>query len=67
MIDDDDGDFFLLSASSASGWVAVVLIVMAIILYAIAAGYESDCLERSCAVGSPKYVDGECLCASTPK
>jgi hypothetical protein len=67
MIDSDDGDFFLLSSSSASGWVAVVFIGIAIIFYMMAASYESDCLEKSCASGAPKYVDGECLCASAPK
>lgn len=68
MIDDSDGNFVLLAGSSGTGLAGlVVTLVIAAIVYAIAASNREDCGKRHCAAGlTPKVVDHECVCVGAP-
>lgn len=62
MIDGDDADFALLASMSSGGIIGVIMLVLAIVFYVMAAQNETDCESRKCQTGSGKLVDGECLC-----
>jgi len=68
MIDDSDGDHVLLSYNGGGGLLgAIVILVIAIIVYAIAASNKDECSKRHCAEGlQPKLVDHQCLCVGAP-
>lgn len=63
MIDDDDADFAWLASLGTTGWVAVLLVVVAIVLAIVAASNREACEARHCPDGQkPRLLNGECLC-----
>ncbi len=68
MIDHSDGDDFWLASMFTSGPAGLVLLVIAIILWCVAAGDDSDCAKKSCPIGmTPKLMEHSCLCATEAK
>jgi hypothetical protein len=66
VIDDSDADFALLASMGSTGWVGFLLLVLAIVLYVVAADNAAECAERSCRVGVAKLIDHECVCVEAP-
>lgn len=63
MIDDSDGDFVLLAGGGS-----LLFVVVAIVLYVIAAKNADECAKRTCRAGmSAHLVDHECLCTEVAK
>lgn len=67
MIDNDDAEFAAISSISTSGILGVLLLILAIVLYFVAAANERDCSQKACHVGHGKVVEGECLCVQLPE
>lgn len=72
MIDDDD---VLIAAvawpDGGPGWFgcffALLGIAVVIVLAIVASQNEAECSSRKCATGTARLLDGECVCATTPK
>ncbi len=63
MIDSSDGDDFLFLSLFSRGPLAVIALIIAIVLWCIAAANEADCKQLPCPVGmSAKLLDHECVC-----
>jgi hypothetical protein len=61
VIDDSDGDFALLLIGGPIG------LVLAIVLYLIAADNKKECAEMACPNGAPaRLLDHDCLCVDKP-
>ncbi len=68
MIDNSDGDFVLLSGDSSTGCAGIIVtLVLAGIIYAIAASNSQECSERKCDHGVPKLIAHDCLCVEPTK
>lgn len=68
MIDDSDADEFMLFSLFTDGWPGIVLAILAVILYFVAAGNSADCSKKSCPTGmQPKLMDHACLCTMEAK
>jgi hypothetical protein len=69
MIDESDGDFFFLGSLFSSGGVAVVLGILAIVVYLIAFSNETECSKKSCPrpTQTARLMDHECLCVEVAK
>ena len=67
MIDSSDGDTFWIISLVTNGPIAIAAIILAIVLWCIAAGNEADCKQLPCPVGmSAKLLDHECVCVGKP-
>lgn len=67
MIDDNDGDTFWLAALFTPGIGGVLLLVIAIVLWLIAADNKTDCASKFCANGTtPVLLEHECRCLDKP-
>jgi len=65
MIDDSDGDFFALAGTGSKGLAAVVLLLLGLILWALAAWNSAECGERTCPGDQrAKLLDHECVCVT---
>lgn len=68
MIDDSDGNDALLAAAVSGGWPAFVLIIIAVILFALSADNKADCAKKTCPTGqTPRLMDHECLCTAVAR
>lgn len=67
MIDSSDGDTFWFVSLLCGGPIAIIALIIAIVLWCIAAMNESDCRQLPCPVGmSAKLIDHECVCVGKP-
>ena len=67
MIDFDDADDFLTMGIFSPGGLAVILIIVAVILFFVANSNEKECKQMTCEVGQQaRLLDNQCLCVSKP-
>lgn len=67
MIDSDDAGDAMFAALIAGGPAGLVLLVVAIVLWAIASGNEDECAKRACRNGAAAVLmDHECRCVEAP-
>jgi hypothetical protein len=63
MIDDSDGDSFWVISLFTSGPFALGALLIAIILWIVAAQNSNECEKRACPPGmTSKLLDHECVC-----
>jgi hypothetical protein len=65
MIDHDDGDDFWLASLFTPGGLGIILLIIAIVFWIIAASNDADCSKKQCpAPMTPKLMDHQCLCVT---
>lgn len=68
MIDHSDGDDFWLASMFTSGPLGLVLLILAIVFWVIAASNDTDCSKRACpSPMTPKLMEHSCMCVTEAK
>lgn len=68
MIDDDDVGWVALLWPTPQSWLGwAVFLAVILTMCAVASSNSKDCSEKHCATGTPKVIDGECLCVEKPR
>lgn len=68
MLDDSDGDGALFASLFSEGWPAIVLAIIAIIIYLVVIGNRHECAQKKCLDGKPAVLlDHRCLCTEEPQ
>jgi hypothetical protein len=67
MIDDSDGDTFWLISVFSNRSLAIIALIIAVVLWCIAAANSTECEKSNCPIGmTAKLLDHACVCVSKP-
>lgn len=44
------------------GWLGLVVLILAIVIFAMVCQNEQECAQKKCTQGAAKFIEGECYC-----
>ena len=60
---DDDDDFYVGGGTGPiNKWVALIGIIILVVVIVASSSKKEECYKKSCTVGDPVLIRGDCLC-----